>query len=799
MEPVYQVVLPLAAPGFYSYTAPEVSDRDIGKRCIVQFGPTRFYTGIIFETAEIDSKKGLKEVVEILDDKPIFSKKHLDSWKWISEYYMCHLGEVYSAVMPSIMRMSSETVLTPFPGFKSDDLTDREQSLFNQIEEKTNLKDLSKKLEEHRLVTSLHNLVAKGALLDHQQMKIGYRAKKESYIRLLSDDISSINPSKAPKQIHALEHLYEQGALKNPVHKLRFMKGVNVSTAVLKALEKKGMIALEEVTVSRVARLNDHVVPPNELSRAQSTALNEVELAFKELGNCLLQGVTSSGKTEIYIHLILEAIRNGKSALYLLPEIALTSQIILRVSKHFGDEVRVYHSRMTDAERHEVFMDCAKGEVKLLIGARSSALLPMRDLGLIIVDEEHDGSYKQVDPAPRYQVRDLALILGQMFEANVLLGSATPSMESLYLVEENKIGFVSLTERYGKVALPEVDLIDLKRAYKTKQMTSFFSKKLLEAIVENKEAGLQSILFQNRRGYSAILQCQHCGYVRECPNCDIGLSYHKSDRSLSCHYCGHKEGVPSECSNCQSGKLTFQGVGTERIVEELELLVPDLRILRLDQDTARGRRRMQYLIDQFSNGDADVLVGTQMITKGLDFERVTLVGVVQADNLLFFPEYRAHERAVQLLHQVSGRSGRRSHRGRIMIQTFQPEHPAFQHLDARDYNTFAQKQNEQRKLFKYPPFYRLIRISILSKVRIRALKVANRFVEGLNLPVSITILGPEPPVVARIQNQFIQNILIKFPRTMSNRDIKQHVLHVVTLLKESKKDRGTRIKIDVDP
>ncbi|MBP9789103.1 MAG: primosomal protein N', partial [Bacteroidia bacterium] len=696
-----EVLLPIPFGSLFTYKVPDelISEVLPGKRVIVPFGRQKVYSALIknilHEHANPDS---LKEIQSVLDDAPLVNDFQLKLWEWMSEYYMCSQGEVMNSALPSALKLASETkvMLSADADLESEDLTSNEEILVSALSKNhemtiEEIAGLLKKTSVHQI---LKKAVEKKLIVISEEINARYKPKLEARLRLAENYKSDVEMENLFQQLEEdsrkkkqqevlmifLKFLFDEQN-RESVKKSLILSYPEISKSSLQTLISNGILVEYHVQIDRIPDASDDVIPPASLSTIQQTALQEIQTSFEKHDVTLLHGVTSSGKTELYIHLIEEAVKQGKQVLYLLPEIALTTQIITRLQKHFGKSVGVYHSRYTGNERVEVwnhvlnFNPKVKGKhSQIILGARSALFLPYSNLGLIIVDEEHDSSYKQNDPAPRYNGRDTAMVLAKIHGAKTLLGSATPALESYYNAEHDRYGKVELNERHGGVEMPEIVVADMAEARKKKLMKSIFTPVLLESIrlaLQNKE---QVILFQNRRGFSPFIECRQCNWIPHCKNCSVTLTYHKNSKALKCHYCGYLENLPAFCPNCSDYHLQEKGFGTEKIEEEIAIFFPEARIARMDLDATRTRSSFMKIITEFEDRQIDILVGTQMVTKGLDFDNVSTVGIINADQLLNFPDFRAFERSFQLMLQVSGRSGRKLKRGRVIIQTTQPDH-----------------------------------------------------------------------------------------------------------------------------
>jgi primosomal protein N' (replication factor Y) len=818
------VLLPVPIPGTFTYRVPfEMNEAVVeGKRVVVQFGKKKLYSGLIKRIhQEIPDYPNVKYILDVLDSEPIVNKTQFDFWDWIADYYMATPGEVMNAALPTALKLASETkvVLNPDWDKNYDLLSDKEFLIVQALEMQNvlTLTEVSKIIEQLKVLPLIKTLIEKGAVLPEEEMKIRFKPKTESYIRLGKDyqneealqALSAKLEKKAFKQLELLLAYLKQSnwfsGEKKEVNKAVLLKKSRVSSSILASMIKKNYF---EVYAKTASRLNDYnaekSVASIELSTEQKEALHGINETFDHKQVVLLHGVTGSGKTEVYIKLIEEVIAQGKQVLFLLPEIALTAQIINRLRRYFGKAVGVYHSRYNQNERVEVWNRVLEGfenesPYKIIIGARSAIFLPFSNLGLVIVDEEHDTSYKQYDPAPRYHARDAAIYLAWLHKAPTLLGSATPSIESYYKARKEKFGLVELKKRYSGVSLPEIQVVDMVKARKQKEMKSHFSQFLLTAIQESLDKGEQVILFQNRRGFSLRLVCDKCQWTPECKNCDVTLTYHKQIGRVKCHYCGYSQEVPHQCPECGSKELRMQGFGTEKIEDELPIFFPDKQIKRMDLDTTRSKNAFMQIINDFEDRRIDILVGTQMVSKGLDFDNVGLVGVLNADNMLMFPDFRSFEYSFQQLTQVSGRAGRKHKRGKVIIQTSQPYHDVVRNVISNDYFKMYESQMLERINFHYPPIYRMIRISLKHREYQRLNEAARYFVELLRPKLGSRVLGPEYPHVSRIKNMYIKNVMIKFEANASPKYVKDLLLEAKLTLSQDAQYKSLRVHMDVDP
>lgn len=814
------VVLPLALPKTYTYSIPSslAGEIKVGMRVVVSFGKKKLYAALVYRVhQQAPVNYQTKDILQLIDETPIVLPTQLKFWEWIADYYMCTLGEVMKAALPSALKMESDTYIGKTE-FEDIDLTDNEQIILHLLDSKKKLtiQDIVSKVDFKNPMGVIKSLLNKQAISINEEIENDYQPKVEYFILLsqeyrTNDALNNLleGMKRAPAQqklILALLSLAD-----NPKEMLNFriskkliQERVDVSTGVLTALIQKGVLVQEEQTVSRLSSSKDDTFRPATLNGTQKEALRTIQEIFHSQNVVLLHGVTSSGKTEVYIHLIQDAISKGKQVLYLLPEIALTAQIINRLRKIFGNRVGVYHSKFNDSQRVEVYngvlaTDANLANFDIILGVRSSVFLPYRNLGLIIVDEEHENTYKQYNPAPRYNARDAAIVLASIHNAKVLLGTATPAIETYFNARTGKYGLVELSERYLGMELPEIKVVDVRDARKRKQMKSHFSDVLLREIDSALAKNEQVILFQNRRGFAPFIECGECAWVPHCEHCDVTLTYHKSTNHLVCHYCGYSYQQPHECLACGSSNLQPKGFGTEKVEDELGIFFPNAVIERVDLDSTRSRTAYERIIGDFESGHINILIGTQMITKGLDFDRVSLVGILNADNMLNFPDFRAFERSFQLMSQVSGRAGRKGRKGLVVMQTAQPEHPVIKQIIQHDYLEHYASQIEERKNFHYPPYYRLINIALKHKDK-ELLNQASDFVaKGLRHNLGDNVLGPEPPLIGRVQGLFIMNILVKINREQPLARIKELINYYINGLKQRKELYALVASIDVDP
>ena len=780
-------------------------------RVAVPFGRSKIYTALVFEKHQEEPKAyEAKDIYQILDDRPIITRLQLSHWQWIADYYMCSLGDVMRASIPKAFLLESETLIVKNASFDQELLlNDEEFLIWEALDHRPQLRveDIGKILDRKGVLSVVKELIGKEAIIVKEEIYEQYKPKLVRYIQLhekykTDDNLHTLldELSKAPKQREVMLHFFNlRLGSDQPLEVKVLKKKSKVSSSIINSLIKKGVFEESYVREDRVSFETERT-DIFDLNGAQDASLTEIKAAFKQHEVCLLHGVTSSGKTEIYTHLIKETLQKGMQVLYLLPEIALTTHIISRLQKFFGDHISVYHSRYSVDERVEVWNNLLenKDKAQIILGARSSVLLPFSNLGLVIVDEEHETSFKQFEPSPRYHARDTAIMLGHLHGAKVLLGSATPSIETFYNTRENKYGYVRLDSRFGEIMLPEIELVDIKEKHRKKRMTGHFSDRLMGLMEDALAEKEQIILFQNRRGYSPIVECSSCGVAPQCPNCDVSLTFHKFNNELRCHYCGHHQALPNTCPACGNPTLDTKGFGTEQIELELKELFPETKVARMDLDTTKGKYGYQKLLHSFQHHEIDILVGTQMLTKGLDFKNVTLVGVLNADNLLNFPDFRAHERTYQLMVQVSGRAGRDQKRGKVAIQSFNPYHQILQQVTTNDYEGMYRDQLNERHQFTYPPFIRLVKIVLKHKDLIKVEAAANWMGRSLENAFQENVLGPTSPSIGRIRNRYIKTILIKLPKNRSNKQSKDQIQKIKDSFLSIADFRSVQVVVDVD-
>ncbi|MDR0431306.1 MAG: primosomal protein N' [Tannerellaceae bacterium] len=814
------IILPLPLENTYTYLIPSDLEGSVipGCRVLVHFGKKKYYTGIVMRISERIPKTTfeIKEIYALLDVTPVLRRPQLRFWQWIASYYLCKLGDVYKAAVPSGLKLESETIVEYYEDFESDiPLRRNEQTVLDAFTTKMKLSvsELEKKTGLRNVVPILSSLMARGAVGISEEIKRGFVPKLETFVRLakeykeenkLQEAFSVLK--RAPKQEALLICYLDISHVLNPqltkeVTKKELQEQSGYSPAIVDALIKRGILESYEKEIGRLQSSICRLQPLTPLTDAQEKAYDEIYDIFKTKDVCLLHGVTSSGKTEVYTHLIGDVLEKGRQVLYLLPEIAITTQITERLAKLFGDKLLVYHSKFSDNERVEVWNKLLhENTPRLVLGVRSSLFLPFKDLGLIIVDEEHENTYKQQDPAPRYQARNAAVILANMHGGKTLLGSATPSIDSYYNALTGKYGLVKLSARYGERLMPEIVSVDIKELKRKKIMKdTLFSPLLVQQINTALEKGEQSILFQNRRGFAPMIECKECGWVPHCINCDVSLTYHKYHNRLECHYCGHKDVLPKQCPQCQSTDIRMVGFGTEKVEEEVASLFPSAKVERLDFDSARTRSSYERIINDFEKGKTDILIGTQMLSKGLDFAHVSVVGILNADSLMNYPDFRAHERAFQLMVQVSGRAGRREKRGVVILQTSQPEHPIIRLVQHVDYKGMVNLQLSERSLFRYPPYHRLIVLVIRSRDEHILQQMAVLHADKLRTRLGERVLGPVTPPVTRVQTFHVRKILLKIEATAAIAPVREIIEGIHAEMQRYLPFKQLLVHYDVDP
>ena len=812
-----EVILPFPLSGTFTYrlTPPQIKNAQVGVRVIVPFGARKFYTGII-QRLHNEEPQGvsIKDVCNVLDERPIVTPIQLQLWEWMADYYQVTLGEIYKAALPSGLKIESETKVTLCPDFvASTELTPTQTRILDALsdEKPHHAQELSKCIGVKNIMPHLYKLLEIEAILLGEGITDSYRPKTEIYFRLplqLQDEHAcqtALNSLKrAPKQLKAFSsflHLLENNTPSlTEIKKSTLLQEAQTSSAILKNLGEKGLLETHVQTINRLAPCSESTSEPHPLNEVQQQAFQAIHNEWDAHSTVLLHGVTSSGKTEVYIHLMKDVIAQGKQVLFMVPEIALTTQLTERIGQVFGKRMGIYHSKFSDAERVETYHNLLKGgQYDIIVGVRSSVFLPFHNLGLIIVDEEHDTSYKQQEPAPRYHARNTAAVLAQLHGAKTLLGTATPAIETYFNVKEGRFGLVEMKTRFKDILLPQLHLVDMKEAHHKKLTTAGFSDFLLDKIQGALDRNEQIILFQNRRGYAHNLECTDCGFVARCAHCDVSMTIHRHTNTLVCHYCGYTQTLPTVCPSCQNKNMKTQGAGTEKIEDEIQKPFPTARIARMDLDTTRRKYSHADIISRFSQHQVDILVGTQMVTKGLSFDDVSLVAVLNADALLNQPDFRAYERAYQMLEQVSGRAGRMHKQGEVVIQTYQPENHLFTQLAQHDYEGFYQIQTQERQLFHYPPYHRLITIILKHRDEHTLQDTANALAHNLKQVFGDRCSAAVPPIISRVQNLHVRQILIRIERNASIAKAKLLLQAQIKHLHQHDKFKNVMIVLDVDP
>lgn len=819
MKKFVDVIVPLPIAGLFTYSLPEGTEQEVGagSRVVVPFGRKKFYTAIVERVHDVPpAGYETKDILEVLDRCPVLLPHQLNFWQWIAEYYLCTLGDVYKAALPSGMKLESESVVVYNEEFQAaSPLSDKEQRLLDLLaaDPEQTIGQLEKGSGIHPVLPLVKSLLEQGAVIVKEELKRSYKPRMETRVRLtdalqgeeaLHAQFEALD--RAPQQLKLLMKYLELSGWTRPHSPLKevarrtLLHATGLSDQPLNALVKKQVFELYACEVGRLQGSEMPTMPMNPLNEAQQRAYEALLQSFTEKNVTLLHGVTSSGKTEIYIHLIGHALQAGRQVLYLLPEIALTAQITERLKRVFGSRLGIYHSKFPDAERVEIWQkQLSDYPYEVIVGVRSSVFLPFQRLGLVIVDEEHENTYKQQEPAPRYHARNAAIVLAAQFGAKTVLGTATPSIETAYNARNGKYGRVELTERYQHIELPHIELVDIQELHRKKQMNAQFSPYLLLQIRRALEQHEQVILFQNRRGFAPMVECRTCGWVPRCQNCDVSLTYHKSLRQLTCHYCGYTYSVPSACPACGGSELMNRGFGTEKIEDDIRQLFPAARVARMDLDTTRTRTAYERIIADFEQGKTDILIGTQMVSKGLDFDRVSVVGILNADSLLNYPDFRSYERAYQLMAQVAGRAGRKHRQGLVVLQTRQPELPLIRQVITHDYEQMYLDQLSERQLFKYPPFYRLVAVYLKHRKEDVLDTAAGLLSDRLRHGLGDRVLGPDRPPVSRIQTLYIRKLIIKIEQSASLSKVREYLLHVQHGLLADERFRSLVVYYDMDP
>lgn len=817
MKRYVDVILPLPLPKSFTYSLPDeyAEEVKIGCRVVVPFGRKKFYTAIVRNVHYCaPTEYEVKEISALLDASPILLPNQFKFWEWIADYYLCAQGDVYKAALPSGLKLESETIVEYNPDFEADaPLPEREQRILDllAIDSQQCVTKLEKESGVKNILTAIKSLLDKEAIFVKEELRRTYKPKTEARVRLAGTaDEKQLHIlfdilSRAPKQLALLMKYVECSGIlgdgtPKEISKKELLQRANVAPAVLNGLVDKKIFEIYYHEIGRLNKQEQEVVELNALNEFQQRTHDEIVQSFREKNVCLLHGVTSSGKTEVYIHLIEEAIRQGKQVLYLLPEIALTTQITERLQRVFGSRLGIYHSKFPDAERVEIWRkQLGENGYDIILGVRSSVFLPFQNLGLVIVDEEHENTYKQQDPAPRYHARSSAIVLAAMYGAKTLLGTATPSIETWQNAMDGKYGFVQLKERYKEIQLPEIISVDIKELHRKKRMVGQFSPLLIQYMKEALEQNEQVILFQNRRGFAPMIECRTCGWVPKCKNCDVSLTYHKGINQLTCHYCGYTYQLPKACPACAGTELVNRGFGTEKIEDDIKVLFPEAAVARMDLDTTRTRTAYEKIIADFEQGKTDILIGTQMVSKGLDFDHVSIVGILNADTMLNYPDFRSYERAFQLMAQVSGRAGRKNKRGRVVLQTKSIDHPIIHQVIANDYEDMVGGQLAERQMFHYPPYYRLVYVYLKNHNEALLDQMAAVMANKLRAVFGNRVLGPDKPPVARIQTLFIKKIVVKIEQNAPMGRARELLLRIQREMIEDEHYKSLIIYYDVDP
>lgn len=820
MKKFADVILPLPLQSCFTYSLPDAWADEVqaGCRVVVPFGRKKYYTGIVRRVHSCaPTEYEVKEASALLEACPILLPGQFKFWEWLADYYLCTQGDVYKAALPSGLKLESETIVEYNPDFEAEaPLSEREQKIVDALaaDPEQCVTRLEKETGVKNILSAVKSLLDKEAIFVKEELRRTYRPKTETRVRL---SVAARNEHRlhiffdelqrrAPKQLDLLmKYLELSGSLGGrqvrEVAKSELLQRASATPGVFNSLVERGVF---EVYQQEVGRLNaaplGAPLPANPLNGHQQQAYRAILECFQQKNVCLLHGVTASGKTELYIHLIEETLRQGRQVLYLLPEIALTTQITERLQRVFGSRLGVYHSKFPDAERVEIWRKQLSAEgYDIILGVRSSIFLPFRDLGLVIVDEEHENTYKQQDPAPRYHARNAAIVLASMHGAKTLLGTATPSVETWHNATTGKYGLVELKERYKEMQLPEIIPVDIKELHRKKRMQGPFSPLLLQYVREALEQKEQVILFQNRRGFAPLIECHTCGWVPKCKNCDVSLTYHKGLNQLTCHYCGYTYPLPRVCPACEGTDLRNRGFGTEKIEDDVKALFPEARVARMDLDTARTRAAYERILSEFGQGKSDILIGTQMVSKGLDFDHVSVVGILNADTMLNYPDFRAYERAFQLMAQVAGRAGRKNKRGRVVLQTKSIDHPIIPQVIANDYEGMVGGQLAERQLFHYPPYYRLVYVYLKNRNETLLDLMAQTMAARLRALLGSRVLGPDKPPVARVQTLFIRKIVLKIENNAPRTRVREWLLQVQREMVAEDRFKSLIVYYDVDP
>lgn len=819
MKKYVDVIVPLPIASQYTYSLPPELEESVceGCRVVVPFGRKKFYTAIVTKV-HYAAPEGYetKDIEEVLDASPVLLPRQMEFWEWISTYYLCTLGDVYKAAMPSGMKLESETVVVCNDEFEATHpLSDSEQRLLDLLstDKEQCVTQLQRSVGLKNILPVIKRLLDKEAIFVKEDLKRNYKPRTEARVRLVNQALDEQGMmalfndlSRAKKQLALLMKYVElsgwagRGEYLKEVTKKELLEKAGATSTIFNGLVDKGIFEVYFQEIGRLERSGVATSDSHSLNPSQQEAFTSILDIFRQKNVCLLHGVTSSGKTEVYIHLIKEVLKQGGQVLYLLPEIALTTQITERLKRVFGNRLGVYHSKFPDAERVEIWQkQLGKEEYDVILGVRSSIFLPFKRLKLVIVDEEHENTYKQQDPAPRYHARSSAIMLASMYGAKVLLGTATPSIETYYNATNGKYGLVELKERYKDIQLPHIECVDIKELARQKRMKGPFSPLMVKEIHDALERKEQVILFQNRRGFAPMIECHTCGWVPKCKNCDVSLTYHKGLNQLTCHYCGCAYQVPRSCPACSGVELQHKGFGTERIEDDIKLICPDARVARMDLDTTRTRSAYERIIADFEQGKTDILIGTQMVSKGLDFQHVSVVGILNADTMLNYPDFRSHERAFQLMAQVAGRAGRKNKRGLVILQTKSPDLPVIHQVMRNDYEQLYFDQMAERQMFRYPPFYRLIYVYLKHRREDVLNQAADAMAQHLRTGLGDRVLGPDKPPIARIQTLYIKKMIVKVEQTASMAKVRDYLMSVQRAIIEDERFRSLIVYYDVDP
>jgi len=819
MKKYVDVIVPLPIASQYTYSLPPELEESVqeGCRVVVSFGRKKFYTAIVTRVHHA-APEGYetKDIEEVLGASPVILPRQFEFWEWLSTYYLCTLGDVYKAAVPSGMKLESETVVVYNDEFEAiQPLSDNEQRLLDLLgsDKEQCVNQLQRAIGVKSVLPIVKRLLDKEAIFVKEDLKRNYKPRTEARVRLSNRELDETGMmtlfnelSRAKKQLALLMKYVElsgwagRGEYLKEVTKKELLEKADATTAIFNGLVDKGIFEVYYQEIGRLDKSEVSISEVNALNPSQQTAFTSIIESFRQKNVCLLHGVTSSGKTEVYIHLIQEALKQGKQVLYLLPEIALTTQITERLKRVFGHRLGVYHSKFPDAERVEIWQkQLGDEEYDVILGARSSIFLPFKRLGLVIVDEEHENTYKQQDPAPRYHARSSAIMLASMYGAKVLLGTATPSVETYFNATNGKYGLVELKERYKDIRLPHIEQVDIKELAHQKRMQGPFSPMLVKEIHDALERKEQVILFQNRRGFAPMVECHICGWVPKCKHCDVSLTFHKGLNVLTCHYCGCTYPVPRSCPACEGVELQHKGFGTERIEDDIRLIFPEARVARMDLDTTRTRSAYERIIADFEQGKTDILIGTQMVSKGLDFQHVSVVGILNADSMLNYPDFRSYERAFQLMAQVAGRAGRKNKQGLVILQTKSPDLPVIHQVMRNDYEQLYFDQLAERQMFRYPPYYRLIYVYLKHRKESVLDLASETMAQHLRSGLGDRVLGPDKPPIARIQTLYIKKMVVKVEQTASMAKVRDYLLRVQRAIVEDERFRSLIVYYDVDP